>query len=85
MNTKSNKNYKSNIKKGHQSNNQYQIDHDLFLIIDKTSLKNGEMFRVDFWDNGDILNDYILDMNRETLKGMADFIYKSIGENNDQV
>jgi len=24
-------------------------------------------------------------MNRETLKGMADFIYKSIGENNDQV
>ncbi|NDB59018.1 hypothetical protein EB001_11255 [bacterium] len=80
MNTKSNKNYKSNIKNGHQSKNQYQIDHDLSLIIDKISLKNGEMFRVDFWDNGDILNDYILDMNRETLKGMADFIYKILEE-----
>jgi hypothetical protein len=76
MNTKSNKNYKSNIKKGHQ----YQIDHDLSLFIDKISLKNGELFRVDFWDNGDILNDYILDMNRETLKGMADFIYKTLEE-----
>jgi hypothetical protein len=80
MNTKSNKHHKSNIKKGHQSKNQYQIDHDLSLIIDKISLKNGEMFRVDFWDNGDILNDYILDMNRETLKGMADFIYKILEE-----
>jgi len=80
MNTKSNKNYKSNTKKGHQSKNQYQIDHDLSLIIDKISLKNGELFRVDFWDNGDILNDYILDMNRETLKGMADFIYKILEE-----
>jgi len=80
MGNKLNNNQKPNIKKGHKATNQYQIDHDLFLIIDKTSLKNGEMFRVDFWDNGDILNDYILDMNRETLKGMADFIYKSIGE-----
>jgi hypothetical protein len=85
MGNKLNNNQKPNIKKGHKPTNQYQIDHDLFLIIDKISLKNGEMFRVDFWDNGDILNDYILDMNRETLKGMADFIYRTIGENNDQV
>lgn len=76
MNTKSNKHHKSNIKKGHQ----YQIDHDLSLFIDKISLKNGELFRVDFWDSSDIFNDYVLDMNRETLKGMADFIYKTIGE-----
>ena len=85
MVNKLNNNQKPSIKKDHKPNNQYQIDHDLFLIIDKISLKNGEMFRVDFWDNGDILNDYILDMNRETLKGMADFIYRTIGENNDQV
>ena len=77
---KSNKNHQSTIRKGHKPTNQYQIDHDLSLIISKISLKNGELFRVDFWDNGDILNDYILDMNRETLKGMADFIYETLEE-----
>lgn len=76
MGKKSTKNQQSNIKKGHEPTNQYKIDHDLSLIISKIALKNGDLFRVDFWDDSDVLNDYMLDMNRETLKGMADFIYK---------
>jgi hypothetical protein len=80
MGKKSTKNQKSSTKKGHKPNNQYKIDHDLSLIISKISLKHGDLFRVDFWDDSDVLNDYMLDMNRETLKGMADFIYKILGE-----
>ena len=48
---------------------------DVTLTLSDNSTKRYELFRFDLADN--LSNDYfVMDLDRETLKGMADFIYK---------
>jgi len=54
--------------------NLYSIHPDLDMALDKAILKRGEVWRMDFWDYTDPDNDYIIDLDRETLKGLAEFI-----------
>ena len=56
--------------------NLYHINNDLVMMLDKAILKNGEIWRMDFWDYTDADNDYIIDLDREKLKGLAEFILK---------
>lgn len=45
------------------------------LTLSDSSTKKYELFRFDLADN--MSNDeFVMDLDRETLKGMADFIYK---------
>lgn len=45
------------------------------LTLSDDSIKKYELFRFDLTDN--MSNDeFVMDLDRETLKGMADFIYK---------
>ena len=53
---------------------------DVTLTLSDNSTKRYELFRFDLADN--LSNDYfVMDLDRETLKGLADFIYKYL-ENN---
>lgn len=61
--------------------NLFSIHPDLDMALDKATLKNGEIWRMDFWDYTDPDNDYNIDLDRETLKGLAEFILKYL-ENN---
>lgn len=48
---------------------------DVTLTLSDNSTKRYELFRFDLADN--MSNDeFVMDLDRETLKGMADFIYK---------
>jgi len=49
-------------------------------LSDNSTNKTYELFTFDLSDN---LSDdeFVMDLDRETLKGLADFIYESIGEN----
>lgn len=48
---------------------------DVTLTLSDSSTKRYELFRFDLADN--LSNDYfVMDLDRETLKGMADFILK---------
>ena len=48
---------------------------DVTLTLSDESTKRYELFRFDLADN--LSNDYfVMDLDRETLKGLADFIYK---------
>lgn len=46
------------------------------MALDKAILRNGEIWRMDFWDYTDPDSDYSIDLDRETLKGLAEFILK---------
>lgn len=61
--------------------NLYSIHPDLDMALDKAILKRGEVWRMDFWDYTDPDQDYIIDLDRETLKGLAEFILNYL-ENN---
>lgn len=79
MGVKSKTNKESSMKSGKQPTkpkNLYSIHPDLDMALDKAILKNGEIWRMDFWDYTYPDNDYNIDLDRETLKGLADFIYK---------
>lgn len=56
--------------------NLYHINDDLVMMLDKAILKRGEVWRMDFWDYADADQDYNIDLDRETLKGLAEFILK---------
>ena len=80
---KSNKNQKSSIKMGKKPTKTFKlidsddIDEafDVTLTLSDNSTKRYELFRFDLADN--MSNDeFVMDLDRETLKGMADFIYK---------
>ena len=48
---------------------------DVTLTLSDSSTKRYELFRFDLADN--MSNDeFVMDLDRETLKGLADFIYK---------
>ena len=68
-------------KKPTKPKNLYHINNDLVMMLDKAILKNGEIWRMDFWDYTDADNDYIIDLDRETLKGLAEFILKYLEQN----
>ena len=52
---------------------------DVTLTLSDNSTKRYELFRFDLADN--MSNDYfVMDLDRETLKGVADFIYKYLGD-----
>lgn len=80
---------KTNIKKSpvaknattRKPKNLYSIHPDLDMALDKATLKNGEIWRMDFWDYTDPDNDYNIDLDREKLKGLADFINKYLDNN----
>ena len=80
---------KSNIKKSpvaknattRKPKNLFSIHPDLDMALDKAILKRGEVWRMDFWDYTDPDNDYNIDLDREKLKGLAEFILKYL-ENN---
>lgn len=61
--------------------NLYRINDDLVMMLDKAILKRGEVWRMDFWDYTDPDNDYNIDLDREKLKGLADFINKYLDNN----
>lgn len=61
--------------------NLYHINDDLVMMLDKAILKRGEVWRMDFWDYADYNNDYNIDLDREKLKGLAEFILNYL-ENN---
>lgn len=61
--------------------NLYYINDDLVMMLDKAVLKRGEVWRMDFWDYADYNNDYNIDLDRETLKGLAEFILKYLEQN----
>ena len=49
------------------------------LTLSDDSTKKYELFRFDLTDN--MSNDeFVMDLDRETLKGVADFIYKYLGD-----
>lgn len=51
------------------------IEDDCTLTLSDSSTKRYELFRFDMGDN--LNNDnFAMDLDRETLKGLADFIYK---------
>lgn len=53
---------------------------DVTLTLSDNSTKRYELFRFDLADN--MSNDeFVMDLDRETLKGMADFIYKYLESN----
>ena len=61
--------------------NLYHISDDLVMMLDKAILKRGEVWRMDFWDYADYNNDYNIDLDREKLKGLAEFILKYLEQN----
>lgn len=93
MGMKSNKNKESSVKNGkkptvvaknaitRKPKNLYHINDDLVMMLDKAILKRGEVWRMDFWDYADYNNDYNIDLDREKLKGLAEFILNYL-ENN---
>lgn len=53
---------------------------DVTLTLSDNSTKRYELFRFDLADN--MSNDeFVMDLDRETLKGLADFIYKYLDNN----
>ena len=79
---KSNKNNKPSIKLGSKPTKTFKIidsddideAFDVTLTLSDNSTKRYELFRFDLADN--MSNDeFVMDLDRETLKGMADFIY----------
>jgi hypothetical protein len=68
-------------KKPTKPKNLYSIHPDLDMALDKATLKNGEIWRMDFWDYTYPDNDYNIDLDREKLKGLAEFILKYLGNN----
>lgn len=53
---------------------------DVTLTLSDNSTKRYELFRFDLSDN--LSNDYfVMDLDRETLKGLADFILKYLADN----
>ena len=61
--------------------NLYHINDDLVMMLDKAILKNGEVWRMDFWDYADADQDYNIDLDREKLKGLAEFILEYLEQN----
>lgn len=61
--------------------NLYSIHPDLDMALDKAILKKGEIWRMDFWDYTDPDNDYNIDLDREKLKGLAEFILHYLEQN----
>jgi hypothetical protein len=89
MGMKSNKNKESNIKSGKKptvvaknaTTESFSIDGDhLVMYLHDTGAKNSQYVRVDLNDYYTFDKFYMI-MDREKLKGMADFIYKYL-ENN---
>lgn len=81
---KSIKNDTESIKLGQKPTkpkNLFSIHPDLDMALDKSTLKNGEIWRMDFWDYTDSDNDYNIDLDRETLRGLAEFILKYLDNN----
>lgn len=60
--------------------NLFPVAPNLDMAIGKRELKNGPIYSMDFWDY-ESNDDLYIDLDRETLKGVADFIYKYL-ENN---
>ena len=53
---------------------------DVTLTLSDNSTKRYELFRFDLADN--MSNDeFVMDLDRETLEGLADFIYKYLKNN----
>lgn len=78
---KSNKNQKSSVKSGKQptKSESFAINEDGFMLyLYGAGDKAGRYIRVDFKDyvHGD---DFVMVLDRKTLKGMADFIYEYLG------
>lgn len=79
---KSNKNKKSSIKRDKKptKTESFPIDgNSLVMYLHDTGANNGQYVRVDFNDYYTFEKFYMI-MDRETLKGMADFIYKYLDE-----
>jgi len=57
----------------------FDIENDLVMYLYSAGDNRDKYVRVDFKDYS-TYNDYCMIMNRETLRGMADFIYKYLGE-----
>lgn len=84
MGVKSKTNKESSMKSGKKPTkpkNLFSIHPDLDMALDKAMLKNGEIWRMDFWDYTDPDNDYIIDLDREKLKGLAEFILHYLQQN----
>jgi hypothetical protein len=88
MRMKSHKNQKNQKKLGSKPTKTFKlidsddIDEvfDVTLTLSDSSTKRYELFRFDLADN--MSNDeFVMDLDRETLKGMAEFILKYL-ENN---
>lgn len=78
MGMKSNKNQKSSIKSGKRptKSESFPINEDgLMLYLYNAGDKTGRYIRMDFKDYANC-DDFLMVLDRPTLKGMADFIYK---------
>ncbi len=79
---KSHNNQTNEVNMGSQptKSESFPINADGLVMYLYSAGDNGNRYtRVEFNDYS-TYNDYIMIMNRETLKGMADFIYKYLGE-----
>lgn len=88
MRMKSHKNQKNQKKLGSKPTKTFKlidsddIDEafDVTLTLSDNSTKRYELFRFDLADN--MSNDYfVMDLDRETLKGLAEFILKYLEQN----
>ena len=79
---KSNKNQKSSIKTGKKptKSESFPVNEDgLMLYLYGAGDKGGRYTRMDFKDYSN-RDDFLMVLDRKTLKGMADFIYKYLEE-----
>lgn len=72
---------KTKPKKGRKPANLYDIDSNLTMALGKRELKNETVYSMDFWEKTDCSYNYYIDTDRETLKGLADFINKYLDNN----